>query len=84
MIAPSTCSTCHGFLLSCKLIKIWKRGDPDSEIQVPLTNNSSHPGIRTVLDSFIWAERYVICMSVNDPTLNSLYFTFFFFKYEHC
>ena len=28
-------------------------------------------------------QRYVICMSVSDPTLSSLYFTLFFLKYEH-
>ena len=46
----------------------YSTGNPESHeglesgIQVPLTNNSSHPGIRTVLDSFIWA-----------PTVRDLY-----------
>ena len=34
LFARCTCSTCHGFLLSCKLIEIWKlKWNPDSEIQ---------------------------------------------------
>ena len=34
LFARCTCSTCHGFLLSCKLIEIWKlKGNPDTEIQ---------------------------------------------------